>query len=173
MTKRFPSQEGNSRTSVLYEAVRFVTVFGTLFILIALGAFLVIRASRGGFSPGIRSFASVLLPIIVGSFLFMFQRELVEGLRAVRTGYAFGVAMALGLLIMVTLRFLERLSEIPIPELLVSACFSVLVFSSGSLNVLASSGGREESDRPLSYYYGVVSGLLVYIILFGFPVIGE
>lgn len=159
-------------TSAIYDAVRFITVFGTLLILAALALFLVTRAGRGGFYPGIRSFASVLLPIIIGSFVFVFSRETIERLRALRTAWAFSVSTLFGVAIMVTLQFLSQLSEVPIAELLVSACFSLLVFASGSPAAVALSGSAELANRSLSYYYGVVSGMLLYVVLLGFPVMG-
>jgi hypothetical protein len=159
---------GYPNASVIYDAVRFVTVFGTLLLLATLGTWLVLRASSGGFYPGIRSFASVLFPIVVGSFLFLFNRGLIERLRAVPTVAGFAGAMLLGIAIMLALRFLAQLSAIPITELLVSACFSALVFTSGPLHALAFS---DQENRALAYYYGVVSGMLLYVILFGFPLL--
>jgi len=50
-------------------------------------------------------------------------------------------------------------SPVPVNELLLSASFSILVFSYVSL----------PQNKVLSYYYGTVSGLLIYMIFFGFP----
>jgi hypothetical protein len=67
----------------------------------------------------------------------------------------------MGVIVMVALRFFARTSEIPIAELMVSGCFSVLVFSAAST----------EEDIGLSYYYGAMSGILLYVIILGFPLL--
>jgi len=48
---------------------------------------------------------------------------------------------------------------LPIIEFILSGCFSILVFS--YVNV--------KENKMLCFYYGMISGFLFYIILYGFP----
>lgn len=73
---------------------------------------------------------------------------------------------------MAAFRFLVDFSPIPVTELLVASCISVLVFASDSLPRLALDVPQSSDDQPLAFFYGVASGMLLYIILFGFPPIG-
>lgn len=73
---------------------------------------------------------------------------------------------------MLTLRHLESFSGVPIPELLVASCLALLVFASGSLYGMAFGRRVRPEDDALSYYYGVVIGMLGYVILLGFPTLG-
>jgi len=162
-----PQTSGDPSKGALYDAIRFFTVSGTLAVLLSIEGFLIWRASRGGFYAGIRSMASVLLPIVLGSFFFIFRRETLARIRGLRPSLAFLLGAILGASIMIGLRLLALISPVPIPELLVSSTFSLLIFSAGSIShwVYVSS---EEQD-PLSYFYGVLSGMLAYVVVLGFP----
>lgn len=159
MSDRRSGEETN--LSGFYEAVHLITVYGTLLFLGLMSIYLVGRASDGGPYPAIRSLAGALFPLVIASFVYIFNKELLEKLGAVHTTLAFLVATAAGVGVMVALRYLASASPIPLAELVLSACFSTLVFSSRSL----------PDKQALSYYYGVISGMLVYIILFGFPLL--
>ena len=156
----------------LYGAVRFLTVFGTLGILACLALYLLSHAFKVGVPVGIRSLAAILLPILGGSFVFVVKRSSLRRISAVPAGLAFSASLLAGALIMAALRFLVHLSPIPVAELLVASCISVLVFVSDSLVQLAFDGPQASEDRPLALFYGVASGMLLYIVLFGFPRIG-
>ncbi|MFB0516000.1 MAG: hypothetical protein ACETWG_05280, partial [Candidatus Neomarinimicrobiota bacterium] len=66
-----------------------------------------------------------------------------------------------GIIVMVIIRLFGSLSPTPIPivELVLSSSFAVLVFSYVEIT----------QTKILSYYYGMVSGFLIYIIVSGFP----
>jgi hypothetical protein len=156
----------------LYGAVRFVTVFGTLGILVSLALYLLSYAFKAGAFVGIRSLAAMLLPILGGSYLFVLKRSTLRRIMDLPTGVAFSGSLLAGALIMGALRFLVQFSPIPIAELLVASCISVLVFASDSLAKLAFDVPQSVEDRSLPLFYGVASGMLLYIVLFGFPRIG-
>ena len=147
------------RHEAFFEFVRAITIYGTLLFLATVGAYLVMQSFRGGFYPGVRSFAGALLPIIIGSFVCLARKQSLQMVATLHTGVSFAIGVIAGLVVMGVLQFFAHQSAIPLAELVVSGCFSVLVFSSGAA----------PGDKPLFMYYGVISGLLLYIILFGFP----
>lgn len=157
----------------IYGAVRFLTVFGTLGILASLALYLLSHAFEAGVPIGIRSLAAILLPILSGSFVFVLKRSSLRRIAEVPAGVAFTASLVAGALVMAALRFLVHFSPIPLAELLVASCMSVLVFASDSLAKLAFEVPRSSEDRPLALFYGVASGMLLYIVLFGFPRIGS
>ena len=164
-------QDVDRKTS-LYGVVRFLTVFGTLAILSGLALYLLSHAFEFGLFVGIRSLAAILLPILAGSFVFVVRRSSLRRISEASAGVAFAGALAAGGLIMAAFRFLVDFSPIPVAEILVASCLSVLVFASDSLARLAFDVAQPSADRPLALFYGVASGMLLYIVLFGFPRIG-
>ena len=153
----------------LYGLVRFLTVFGTLGSLACLALYLVWLAFQSGFYAGIRSTAGILLPILAGSFAFVVSRDSLRRIHALPVGIAFSGSLVAGALVMAVLRFVVPLSPIPVAEILVASCISVLVFASDSLPRLALDTPPPSADRPLALFYGVAAGMLLYIVLFGFP----
>lgn len=161
MTYLEPTEETRPRHEAFFEMVRTITIYGTLSFLAVVGMYLVFQSFGGGFYPGVRSFAGALLPIIIGSFVYLASRKSLRAVATLHTGISFPIGIVAGVLVMGVLHFFAQESSIPLAELVVASCFSVLVFSSGAA----------PGDKPLSMYYGVISGLLLYIILFGFPLI--
>lgn len=156
----------------IYGAVRFLTVFGTLGILACLALYLLSHSFAAGAPVGIRSLAAIVLPILAGSFLFVVHRPALGRIGELPTGIAFSASLLAGGLVMAALRFLAHFSPIPVAELLVASCISVLVFASESLAKLALDLPQRSEDRSLALFYGVASGMLLYIVLFGFPRLG-
>ena len=138
---------------------RAVVLYGTPSALVILGIYLVYKAWERGFYAGVRSLAGALLPVVVASLLYVFSREVLTRLATVPTVLGVTIGTALGLAVMAVLHFMAHGSPIPLAELIVFGCFSVLVFSTAA----------EQGDRSLSWYYGVMCGLLLYVIFFGFP----
>lgn len=161
MTYPESGEEGRQKLQGFYEFARAVTVYGTLTFLVLSALYLVIHAFGSGFYVGSRSFAGALFPIIIGSFIYLTRRESLQRIGSMPYTVGFLSGVIVGALIMIVLKRFGDGSVIPIAELVVSGCFSVLVFSSA-----AASG-----DKPLSLYFGVMSGLLLYIILIGFPLV--
>src|SRR6185295_14275313 len=141
-----------------YESIHRFTVSGTLLFLVGVGGYLVARDFTHDLYGGGRSLAAALFPVTTASFVFVFAKELFEQLGEVPPGLSFVGAGAAGFVLMVLLEVLADAS-LPLAPLLVSACFALLAFASGSLR----------DNKALPYYYGMVSGLLIYVILFGFP----
>ena len=145
----------------VHETARFITLYGTPVLLGLIALYLVFAAFERGISLGLRSLASVLLPLVIGSFLYVFNRTTLQRLASVSTAIGFASGLGMGLVVMAGLRFFGQSAVVPLSELLVSGCFSVLLFSSAS-----GSGGQ-----GLASYYGVMSGLLVYLVVWGVPVV--
>jgi hypothetical protein len=149
--------------SLLRKFLHPLTVFGTPTFLLALLIYFLMRAFRTDLAYGIRSLAGFLLPLIVSTFIFIYQKEILAKLGDVNVVISFIISLIWGVIIMVVVRlFTAMASPVPVNELVLSSSFSVLVFSYVSL----------PQNKVLSYYYGTVSGLLLYIIFFGFPIIG-
>lgn len=155
------SRESADRMAPVYECVNFLATFGTLTLLAGVCLWLVMSASEAGAFAGIRSLAAVLFPAVIASFIYLFNREILDGLGRVPSGAAFGAAAVAGVAVMLVLRFFVKEFTIPIAELVTSGCFSVLVFSSRAL----------PEKHALSYYYGALSGILLYVVVFGFPLL--
>src|SRR3972149_2016906 len=145
----------------IYAPALFTTCSPLPGLLGMIALYLVFAAFERGISLGLRSLASVLLPLVIGSFLYVFNRTTLERLASVSTAIGFASGLGMGLVVMAGLRFFGQSAVVPLPELLVSGCFSVLLFSSAS-----GSGGQ-----GLASYYGVMSGLLVYLVVWGVPVV--
>jgi hypothetical protein len=127
--------------------------------LAILMVYLVLSAFARGFYPGVRSLAGILFPLIMVTFVFIFQRELLERLGTIPLFVSFAAALILGVLVMVVVQVYARSPTVPVTELVLSGSFSLLVFSYASLR----------GNKMLSYYYGMIAGFLLYIICFGFP----
>ena len=161
MEKKNLPELNNWGTWLIHKIVHPFTIFATpLFILLLMG-YLVFHAFSSGIYPGIRSFAGILLPLIMVTFIFIFQKELLEKLGRIPTLISFFSSLIIGIVVMVVIRFFAYSLPIPITELVLSGSFSILIFSYVSL----------QENRMLSYYYGMISGFLIYIIFWGFPVL--
>ncbi len=136
----------------------FAVIAAPAFLLVLI-LYLVMAAFDRGFYPGVRSFAGVLFPLVMVAFVFVFQREFLATLARVPTFLSFLLALGVGAIAMVVIQLYARSSNIPITELVLSASFSVLVFGHAS----------QRGNKVLSYYYGMISGVLLYIIFVGFP----
>jgi hypothetical protein len=147
------------RMVAVYDSARFMTLYGTPILLAAVGLYLNVQTFGRGPSAGFRSLAALLFPVVIASFLYVFSRGLLRGLGAVSPAPGFLIGFVMGVLLMLVLEIVPRASAIPLAELTVSACFAVLVFSSVA----------SESDNVFTYYYGTLSGLLLYIIVRGLP----
>jgi hypothetical protein len=145
---------------LIQKVIHPLTIFGTPLFILALMIHLVSHAFYRDTYSGIRSFAAVLLPLIVVTFIFIFQRELLERLGRRPTLLSFSASLIAGIAAMAIVRFCAYSTIVPVSELVLSGSFSILVFSYVSL----------QENKMLSYYYGMICGFLVYIIFFGFPV---
>jgi len=145
---------------LLRKVLHPLTVFGTPAFLLFLLVYFLIRAFVSGLPSGIRSVAGFLLPLIVSTFIFIYQKELLVRLGNLNVIIGFALSLIWGVVLMVMVRiFTDMASPVPVSELVLSSSFSVLVFGYVSL----------PENKVLAYYYGTVTGLLIYVIFFGFP----
>ncbi len=143
----------------IYTFARLVTVAGTLMFLALIGIYRVVDAWTHDFYVGVRSLAGALFPMVIGSYLYLFNRDVLQRVGGARNGLGFAAGLSVGILVMVVLQLFARTTLIPIPEVVVAGCFSSLVFAAAST----------PEHRALSWFYGVMTGLLAYIIFLGFP----
>ena len=159
MMERARRSAGPDLTGI-YESIHRITVSGTLLFLVAVAGYLVARDFTHDLYGGIRSLAAALFPVTTASFVYLFAKELFEQLGDVPPGLSFVGAAAVGFVLMVLVELLGD-ATLPLVPLLLSACFALLAFSSGVLR----------DNKALPYYYGTFCGLLVYVILCGFPLL--
>ncbi|MGE5190447.1 MAG: hypothetical protein ACM3NF_10360 [Gemmatimonadota bacterium] len=137
-------------------------VFATPVITIGLILLLLVRAFRLSVKEGIRSLSAVLLPLVVLTFAFMYEKRLFAEIGNVPTPVSFVAALAVGIAVMVVTRYLATLAYfIPFAEILLSGALTLLVFSYLSL----------QKSGVLAYCYGMLSGFLVFVILLGVPLV--
>jgi hypothetical protein len=154
-----PAHPERPRMVAVYDSARILTLYGTPILLAAVGLYLNTQAFGRGPSAGLRSLAALLFSVVIASCLYVFHRDLLRSLGRVSPAPGFLIGFAMGIVLMVVLELVPRASAIPLAELTVSGCFSVLVFAS-----VASDG-----DSVFTYYYGALAGLLLYVIVRGLP----
>ncbi len=135
-------------------------VFATPVITIGLILLLLVRAFRLSLTDGIRSLSAVLLPLVVLTFVFMYQKSLFVEIGNIPTIIGFIASAVIGIAVMVVIRYLANLAFfIPFAEILLSGTLTMLVFSYISL----------QKSGVLAYCYGMLSGFLIFVILLGIP----
>lgn len=155
--RQAPQTDWGSRLiqNVLYP----LALVGAPVFLAGFLVYLVVQAFGDSIDDGIRSFASVLLPLMGVTFLLTFRREEAsEQAERVPLWLAFVATFVIG---MIAVQLLSISTTAPIAEIVLSASFSILVFSYMSL----------ERQKMFAYYFGMVIGFLSFIVIFGFPAI--
>jgi len=142
---------------LLHKILHPFAVSATPLFILALIVYFLFLAFREGIYPGVRSFASVLLPLIVAAYMFIFQKQQVEKLGEPDIQkWGFYASVVTGFGTMALIRFFGR---VPVTQVVLSGIFSALVF--------CYAGTRE--SKVFTYYYGMILGFLTYIVLLGFP----
>jgi len=159
----------NRDRSEPYEFVRIAVMLGTLISLAAICIYLVVSAFNFGPSTGIRSTAGIILPLVIGGFLAVFKRDLFDKASTLPPSIAFLVAVGFGVLVMLQMRNIAALRIAPIAELIVAAGLTILLYAPGSVPGITQE--TTQSDVCMAYYFGVVSGMLGYVVFMGFPFI--
>jgi len=152
-----PPAASNWGLWLLRNVVHPFVIAATPLFLLGLIVYFVASAFREGIYPGLQSAAGALLPLIAVTYLFGFQGDRLAALGrppALRLGFVGALVIGFGAMAMV-----HALGRAPITEVVLSAIFSGLVFCYASL--------REQ--RVFAYYYGMMLGILGYIVLRGFP----
>jgi hypothetical protein len=152
-------ESGNWGAWVIQQVIHPLAIFLAPAILLVVMTYFVVIAFDAGFGAGIRSFAAVLLPLSLVAFLFIFQREWLMKLEAPSAVISFLAALAVGVLVMAAIRLAARSPAVPITELVLSTSFALLVFSHAGLR----------GTKISAYSYGMLSGIMLYIIVLGFP----
>jgi len=140
---------------LLHAIVTILTPAGLLILVI----YLVKQAFEMRMSLGVQSLAGALLPIVFMTFAYVYNSDLFHTIGRADALVGFIPSLVWGFIVMLMIRFLIGL-QVPLSEFVLSATFSVLVFGYVA---------QGEDGRMLSYYYGVVSGFLLYVFLLGLP----
>ncbi len=156
------------RPSEPYEFVRIAVMLITLLGLAFICLYLVTSAFAVDSTTGIRSIAGIMLPLVIGGFLAVFKRDIFTKASALSPPIAFVLAAGFAVLVMLLIRNIEALRFAPIAELIVAAGLTILLYAPGSMPGIARA--TEKSDVWMAYYFGMVSGMLGYIVLLGYPV---
>ena len=78
MTNGNSSKTDRTKLEAIYGFARSLTVYGTPIFLALIGLYLIIQAFSQSFTIGLRSLAGSLFPLVMGSFLYVFNRELLR-----------------------------------------------------------------------------------------------
>jgi hypothetical protein len=133
-------------------------IFAAPAFLLSLICYLTIGAFFDGLGVGVRSFAAVLLPLMALTLLVSYRQDVVRTTAEKAPNLAaFVASLAVGARAVWMLQFS---STIPLTEMILSGAFSVLV---GTFVVL-------ERERYIAYYFGLILGVLGYVVAFGFHV---
>lgn len=157
----------NQRSPQPYEFLRIAVMLITLASLAMICFYLVDAAFKVDSATGMRSIAGIMLPLVVGGFLAVFQRSLFERAARLAPGAAFLLAVVFAIAVMLLIENIESLRVAPIAEIIVAAGLSILLYSPGSMPGFVQA--TERSDVWMAYYFGMVSGMLGYIVVMGFP----
>jgi hypothetical protein len=128
--------------------------------LLALMIFFVAQAFAGSIGQGLRSFAAVLLPLMVLTFLVKSSWDTSSWIGRIPAWASFS---AMVMLAVATMKLLMLSTSAPVAELVLSSAFSIIALS----------GFRgEERDRAVPYCLGTVLGALGYVVVLGVPLLG-
>ncbi|HEX2713337.1 MAG TPA: DUF1330 domain-containing protein [Candidatus Acidoferrales bacterium] len=152
-------EQSNWGYRLLQKILHPFAVFATPLFILGLMVYFLVLAFGEGIYPGVRSFAGALLPLIVVTFMSIFQKTQLERLgdtRVLRWGFFASVLIGFGMMALI-----RSFGREPIAEVVLSAIFSVLVFCYASIR----------GTKVFAYYYGIILGFLTYIVVLGFPVL--
>lgn len=159
-----------TRQNDSYDFIRTTVMLATLLSLALICGYFVITAYGVSTSVGVRSTAGILLPLVIGGFLAVFNRGLFEKAASLPSPVAFTVALIFGVVVMLLIRHLDSLRTAPIAEIVVASGLSVFLYAPGAMPGLMQE--TESNDIWMAYYFGLVSGMLGYIVFIGFPLGG-
>ena len=157
----------NRNDNEAFDFVRTAVMVFAVTCLVLICAYFVISAFNDGGAAGLRSAAGVFLPFVLGGFLAIFNRKLFEKAAIVRPSVAFTIALAFGVVVMLLIRHIDWFETAPVAELVVASGLTLFLYAPGA--VVGTVSAAEHRDVWLAYYFGVVSGMLGYVVLMGFP----
>ncbi len=150
-----------------FEFIRVAVMLGTLVSLVLICGYFVVSAFGISRSAGIRSMAGILLPFVVGGFLAIFNRRLFEKAATVPFSAAFAVAVVFGVAVMLLILNIESLQFAPIAEFVIASVLTLFLYAPGAMTGITKD--RTRDDVWMAYYFGMVSGMLAYVVFMGFP----
>jgi hypothetical protein len=148
-------------TRLIKYLVHPFAVFAPPAFLCILLVYLIIQSFAVSFNYGVRSFSAVLLPIVIAAFFSGTQRDMWEKMASVKPLKTFAISLIWGGAILGIVHFAKLygiVSQVPVTEIVLSGSFAILMY--GHVHI---------SERILPFYYGMISGFLVYVMLFGLP----
>lgn len=145
--------EENILINHLHKAITIITPL----LLFGLLAYLMFTAFGRDFYAGIRSVCGFLLPLIAITFIFAFQRELLNEITKIPTLNSFMYSFVFTFIVMIFFTKFTSIKSIPIAEVVLSLNLFLLLFT--YINV--------QENRILSFFYGAITGLLLFVIIFG------
>jgi len=160
----------NERTNDTFDIIRVAVMICALASLALICGHFILRAFGTGTSAGLRSMAGVLLPFVVGGFLVAFNRAVFERVARVPAMLAFAAALGFGIVVMLLLENASALADVPIAELVVASGLSLFLYTPGA--VMTGKSPLDHREVWVAYYFGVVSGMLGYVVIVGFPSAG-
>lgn len=152
------------------DLIRIAVMICALSSLVLVCGYFVLLSFDVSSSAGLRSTAGVLLPFVVGGFLAAFNRSLFEKVARVPSWLAFVSALVFGVVVMLLLKNAGPLQDVPVAELIVASGLSLFFYTPGG--VMASERQADRREVWMAYYFGVVSGMLGYVVILGFPIGG-
>jgi hypothetical protein len=139
---------------VLYPFASFAAP-AFLFVLLV---FFIWRAFTVDLASGLRSFAAALLPLMIVTYMTTArQADLSRRTAQVPSWLTIPVMLGIGAALM---PIISISGSVPVAELVLSGCFSVLV---GGYVLI------EDRDKTMSYYFGLILGVLGSVVLSGLP----
>jgi hypothetical protein len=159
VTYRTSNMEDRKSRPLIYALNRFaITIAIAAIVGLLIGA--VVEAFAVNPEVGVRSFAAAALPPIVITYSSFFSRSVKPPERALEVNlYALALSWVLVLLIMVDFISSRFNHTIPLGEFLISLTLSGLIYFIKKLSF----------KSRLSCAYGILSGFLVHVLIFGLP----
>jgi hypothetical protein len=150
-----------------FDFIKVAVMLGTLLSLAFICGYFAISAFAISGSAGIRSLAGILLPLVIGGFLAVFNRRLFEKAAGVPFAAAFVVSLVFGVIVMTLMRYIDSLRFAPIAELIIGSVLTLFLYAPGAMKGITADTTR--NDVWMAYYFGLVSGMLIYVVFMGFP----
>jgi hypothetical protein len=156
--ERRARSNGNWGEGLIQRVLYPFASFAAPAFLLVLIIYFIWRGFTVDLSSGLRSFAAALLPLMIVTYLTTTRRaELSRRTALVPSWVTFIVMLAIGAALM---PIASLSGSVPIAELVLAGCFSVLV---GGYVLI------EDRDKTMSYYFGLILGVLGSVVVAGLP----
>jgi len=153
-------QPGNWGSQLVERLLFPFSTFAAPGFLLMLMIFFVAQSFAGSVEQGLRSFAAVLLPLMVLTFLVKSSWDTSSWIGRTPAWASFSAMVTLAV---ATMKLLTLTTSAPAAELVLSSAFSIIALSGFR---------REDRDRAVPFCLGTVLGALGYVVVFGVPLFG-